>query len=336
MDDYQWDVFISHASEDKVEIVLPIAERLQEAGFKVWLDQHELRPGYSLREQIDDGLAGSRFGVIVLSKAFMSRPWPRNELNAILSRDIAGKMRLIPVWYGVTLADVAEFSPILADRFAIRTTGTFPYHVADAIAQAMYHRDSESSTVTRLFLELLDEQPNSKKITDFLLAHSNVLSLVTNWHSIWCSARKALNLVNITESEDFILGTSKPGTEPTWPIYTIFFDHSLQPICDTKGHANPQLQDCERLANEHIYSVEPRSLVETVLVQHDESLKSLETHSSYRYATTIPIVVMKRRTELSPTENDFIRRTNQGKIFRLHTFDWLIEACRSLDFGGYR
>ncbi len=56
----QWDVFISHASEDKKAVVLPLADALKKAGIKVWLDQQELRIGDSLREKIDEGLAKSR------------------------------------------------------------------------------------------------------------------------------------------------------------------------------------------------------------------------------------------------------------------------------------
>lgn len=36
---YRWDGFISHASEDKDEFVLPLAELLQAIGVKVWYDE---------------------------------------------------------------------------------------------------------------------------------------------------------------------------------------------------------------------------------------------------------------------------------------------------------
>ena len=44
----QWDVFISHASEDKEAVVIPLADALKMAGIKAWLDQQELRLGDSL------------------------------------------------------------------------------------------------------------------------------------------------------------------------------------------------------------------------------------------------------------------------------------------------
>lgn len=74
-------LFISHASEDKSDVVRPLANALKEAGLTVWYDEFELRIGDSLRRKIDKGLASSRFGVVVLSKAFFGRGWPEYELS---------------------------------------------------------------------------------------------------------------------------------------------------------------------------------------------------------------------------------------------------------------
>jgi hypothetical protein len=80
-----WDLFISHASEDKEEVALPLANTLKTAGLRVWLDKQELRVGDSLREKIDEGLAKSHFGVVILSNSFLDKRWPRNELNGLMA-----------------------------------------------------------------------------------------------------------------------------------------------------------------------------------------------------------------------------------------------------------
>ena len=49
-----WDVFISHATEDKEEVVRPLAEALQGSGLRVWYDELT-RSGDSLRRKIDGG-----------------------------------------------------------------------------------------------------------------------------------------------------------------------------------------------------------------------------------------------------------------------------------------
>jgi len=57
------DVFISYASEDKA-VAIELADALKAAGLSVWIDT-ELMPGDELRQKISDGLAKSRFGVVM-------------------------------------------------------------------------------------------------------------------------------------------------------------------------------------------------------------------------------------------------------------------------------
>src|SRR5690348_16534827 len=64
----KWDVFISHASEDKQEIAAPLAAKLTQRGIAVWYDDFSLKIGDSLRASIDNGLINSRYGVVILSR----------------------------------------------------------------------------------------------------------------------------------------------------------------------------------------------------------------------------------------------------------------------------
>ncbi len=58
----EYDLFISHASEDKEEFVRPLAETLENMGVKVWYDEFTLKVGDSLRRSIDNGLVKSKYG----------------------------------------------------------------------------------------------------------------------------------------------------------------------------------------------------------------------------------------------------------------------------------
>lgn len=53
--DKKYDVFVSHASEDKETFVRPFVEALQANDIAVWYDEFELRLGDSLRRSIDNG-----------------------------------------------------------------------------------------------------------------------------------------------------------------------------------------------------------------------------------------------------------------------------------------
>lgn len=125
-----FDVFISHASEDKDEVARPLAAALQSAGLSVWYDEFELRIGDSLRRKIDKGLASSRFGVVVLSQGFFGRGWPEYELDGLVTRAVSGDQVLLPIWHNVSKREVIGYSPSLADRLA-RSTST---HTVEEIA----------------------------------------------------------------------------------------------------------------------------------------------------------------------------------------------------------
>jgi hypothetical protein len=73
----QWDMFISHASEDKESFVRPLASALKNTGLLVWFDETALTVGDSLRGKIDEGLAQSRYGIVVLSPNFFAKRWPQ-------------------------------------------------------------------------------------------------------------------------------------------------------------------------------------------------------------------------------------------------------------------
>ena len=119
-DEKQWEVFISHASEDKADVAKPIADALTAKGVRVWFDKTELRIGNSLRRKIDEGLAKSSFGVVILSTFFFAKRWPQKELDGLVARAEDGI--ILPVWHGLTEMDVAKYSPTLADLVAARTS----------------------------------------------------------------------------------------------------------------------------------------------------------------------------------------------------------------------
>jgi hypothetical protein len=126
----EYDVFISHASEDKDAVVRPLAHALDAGGLKVWYDEFEMKIGDSLRRKIDLGLAKSRFGVVVLSRSFFRKGWTNYELDGLVTRAVSGEQVLLPIWHEITKQELLEYSPSLADKVA-RSTGT---HTIDEIA----------------------------------------------------------------------------------------------------------------------------------------------------------------------------------------------------------
>lgn len=140
-----WDVFISHASEDKADVALPLRDALVSHGVTVWLDKTELRVGDSLRRKIDEGIRSSRFGVVVLSPQFFAKGWTNHELDGLVTRTVAGEQTLLPVWHNLTGDDVRRHSPTLADKVALSTDSVSVTEMAEQIAAVVKGDDADAA-----------------------------------------------------------------------------------------------------------------------------------------------------------------------------------------------
>ncbi len=118
---FNYDVFICHASEDKASAAKPLADSLIEKGVNVWYDDFNLTIGDSLRQKIDEGLKQSRFGIVILSPSFFNKKWPQHELDGLTAKEMQGDKVILPVWHNITEVDVSNYSLTLAGRMAGNT-----------------------------------------------------------------------------------------------------------------------------------------------------------------------------------------------------------------------
>ena len=132
---YEYDFFISHATEDKESFVRDLANKLGEK-YRVWYDEFSLKAGYSLRSSIDKGLSSSEYGIVVLSPDFFRKVWTNRELDGLLAKETQGRRVILPVWHNVEYEDVLEYSPILADRLGVSSSHGLD-HVVDKITHAI-------------------------------------------------------------------------------------------------------------------------------------------------------------------------------------------------------
>lgn len=135
-----YDVFISHASEDKESVARPLANALVKLGISVWYDEFELKIGDSLRRKIDNGLAHSNFGIVVISKNFINKGWTNYELDGLITRSLTGEQQLLPIWHEITKQEVIDYSPSLADKVARNTATNTIEEIAEEIAELIIAR----------------------------------------------------------------------------------------------------------------------------------------------------------------------------------------------------
>jgi len=115
----EWDVFISHASEDKDSFARPLANALTEKGLSVWFDEFTIKVGDRLLGSIEQGLKKSEYGIVVLSPSFFAKHWPQIELDGLAQKEVDGKKVILPVWHDVNVEDVRKYSVTLAGRVGV-------------------------------------------------------------------------------------------------------------------------------------------------------------------------------------------------------------------------
>jgi TIR domain-containing protein len=95
------DIFICHASEDKEAVVRPLAKGFRANGISCWIDEAEISWGDSIVGKVNEGLAKSKFVLVVLSQKFLEKHWPQHELNAALNDEASsGEVKVLPLIVG--------------------------------------------------------------------------------------------------------------------------------------------------------------------------------------------------------------------------------------------
>lgn len=97
-DDY--DVFLSHASEDKEEVARPIFEACQKLGLKVFLDEAHIGWGQSFTQKINTALGSARTVLAIISPTSVAKDWPIVEVNTALSLEVSGQKKVVPLIVG--------------------------------------------------------------------------------------------------------------------------------------------------------------------------------------------------------------------------------------------
>ena len=135
----EYDVFVSHAWEDKESFVDEFVQALRDRELKVWYDTTKMKWGDSMRAKIDEGLRHSRFGVVILSPNYIAEEkyWTKAELDGLFQLESINGKVLLPIWHNLTKKQVMDYSPIIAGKLAMNTASLTPDEIADKLVELL-------------------------------------------------------------------------------------------------------------------------------------------------------------------------------------------------------
>src|SRR6266567_1200806 len=94
---FEYDVFLSHNAKDKPR-VRRLAERLKQAGLRVWFDEWNIGSGDIISLKVDEGLEQSRVLLLCISPNALGSDWVALERSTAIHRDPSNEgRRFIPL-----------------------------------------------------------------------------------------------------------------------------------------------------------------------------------------------------------------------------------------------
>jgi hypothetical protein len=140
----KYDVFISHASEDKKDFANELNQALVSYGFKVWYDTQAIAWGDSLRAKIDEGLRNSRYGIVIISKHYINKGWTQYELDGLFQKEMTFGKTILPIWHNITKQEVQNFSPSLAGLMSLNTSLYTTIEIANQLRSLFVMANTEN------------------------------------------------------------------------------------------------------------------------------------------------------------------------------------------------
>jgi hypothetical protein len=144
-DEAEYDVFISHASEDKEPFVEELVHALRDRDIRVWYDSINIGWGDSLRSQIDNGLKRSTFGIVILSENYIKKGWTQYELEGLFNIEMTKGKTILPIWHNITKQQVMDFSATLAGRKALTTATMTADEIADTFVELIKSNNNDKT-----------------------------------------------------------------------------------------------------------------------------------------------------------------------------------------------
>ncbi|AYL96217.1 toll/interleukin-1 receptor domain-containing protein [Mucilaginibacter celer] len=219
----KYDIFLSYATEEKEKIARPLAIALSELDYKVWFDANVMSIGDSIKKTIDDGILNSNYGIIIISKSYLSKHWTTYELNWFAAKEKLGvKNYIIPIWHEIRPNEIESFL-ISLDNSLKQYNESLPAIVIEVLKNFVNNFDITTEDIADVLANkikaIINKPAVNKVINNITEEEENVIlkaaytiELYNEWHwpnfkksikytTEWITANKLNNITMIPLSE---------------------------------------------------------------------------------------------------------------------------------------
>lgn len=143
----QYDLFLSHANQDKQDYVDELKKSLDKLGISIFYDKDTLNWGNRWKEKILDGVEKAEFAIIVISENFFGREWTERELNNLMMRqNNSGQEIILPILHNITHKQLEEKYPEITEIQYLNSNDYTTDEIAILFAERLIHRLKEQET----------------------------------------------------------------------------------------------------------------------------------------------------------------------------------------------
>lgn len=313
---YEWDAFISHASEDKQSTAEPLSLELRRRGMRCWLDKSELRLGDDFLTKMNDGMARCFCGVLIISPRFMGKKYTNHEMEQLLNEAQKRSCTLIPIAHEIDRKSIIEQYRSLETILMGTTEGGIEALASQISSEILGNPTApvnQAAPLPRRLDIALDADVAGRDLVSFLGAHRSILLQALN---VGRKTEVHESLMIGNASVDFAVCNIQPTTNSRqW--HMLF----MTPCTRSPEHKNglsPELSSRldEAVALKRLLAKDPS--------RAEERLQGYNQNAQY-------IVVGGRRRYMNDDARALLLKINQGSFgISIRSYDWLLDAAAEL------
>lgn len=214
-------LFISYKRNESRSVAIQLFEKLEQAGFDVFLDTHSVRPGDTFQDELWHRLVDTDVVVLLNSPGFLESEWTTEEVAKASAMSVGILQLVWPNHLPERMSELSQLLYLKEDDFENKTFTDLRSHLQDSAN------------------ERIIEQVESLRARSLAARQDNIIAE-------FMSAANSLNVVANLQREKFITVGTSEGKEvvliPTIGVPHAFtYNQSEELIKRIRKHPSPQV-----------------------------------------------------------------------------------------------